>query len=617
MTFVNSLFPLKELFFKTRATFLKLTLLAFLTLFCNISFALWPFSTLSEDSTDNLYSAKPANTFYTLSSEDFLETMTLEQKIAQVFMVPFPGELVDKSSESYLDNLPIGNILLYKWANGLDTREQIHQLSSSFKSKIYNNIAIPAFIAADQEGGRVFTLKPLTHFPSLMALGSTDDSDVSEAFGHALGQEMLEVGVNLCLGPCVDVCTESYNPIIGTRALGDNASKVTSQAKDLLRGLKASGVLTVLKHAPGHGAASLDSHLTLPTIESSLADLVTSHFPPFKELHSHADGIMSAHLLIPALDTSACASLSKPILQGLIRESWGFEGIIFSDSITMRGILKEPTAQGVADAAIEAFLAGNDCVIIGGPGTLIPPLNPQETMDMVQLVLDQFKKAIANGSISKKQLDTSVLRILKAKKRLQEAHYSFATDDAHEKNENLAWEVARKALTLVSDKKLLEVIDTRLLYKRVGIITPQPLHERVVKSMEYAKVLDHVPEVQTCYYSNEMVRALGGVEEFAKALAEKQKELDIFIFLSGSHDRHPWQKELIPLLADHMGPDKLIFVGIDHPQALIDTGVHHTHLVYLTYSSAPCSLLALCEALNSKSIPLGKLPVQIKLPEKN
>lgn len=597
--------------------FQKLALCTLMTLFSTTSFAIWPFSTPCTDLSDYKPSRAKPSTFYTLLPEDFLKTMTLEQKVSQVFMVPFPGELVEESNEAYLQEMPIGNIIFYKWANGLDTKEQIKRLSSSLQKKIYDKVGIPAFISADQEGGRVFTLKPLTHFPSLMALGAANSPRMTRAFGYAMGKEMLELGVNLCLGPCVDVCTESYNPVIGTRSFGDNTSIVTSQAKDLLKGLNESGVLTVLKHAPGHGAASVDSHKTLPTIDKSLSELEASDFPPFKELKDHTDGMMSAHLLMPALDQNKCASLSMPILEGLIRKSWAFDGVIFSDSITMRGILKEPSPQGVADAAIEAFLAGNDCLIIGSPNLLIPPLKLREAIQMIQLTLDQFKQAVVENTIPIERLDAAVLRILKMKKRIQKTYGSFIADENYKKHEDLAWEVARKALTLVSDKKLLDSIDTCLLDKRVGIITPKPLHDRTTKSMEYAKVLDYVPEVQTCYYSNKMVQSMGGVERFAHVLAEKQNDLDIFIFLSSSYDQYPWQKELIPLLANLISPDKLIFIGIDHPQALIDTGVQSTHLVYLTYSSTPCSLLTVCEALNSRSLPKGKLPIQIKLPEKN
>lgn len=579
------------------------------------SFAVWPFTSSSQDRAA-AQEAESLKAFKELPVEDLLSKMSLEEKIAQLFLVPFPSELIDAGLKVHLKRLGISNIILYKWCNGLETREQILDLTSSLNREILNNTGIPPMIATDQEGGSVFQLKPLTHLPSQMTLGVIDDPKASFTFGHILGEEMLELGVNVCLGPCIDLANPDGTSVIGTRALSSCPEKVATHGAKLIEGLHSAGVLAVIKHAPGHGSTLKDSHHELPFVEKSSLDLEKEDFKPFKALAHSADGMMSAHVTYPSVDPDACASFSPIILKDLIRGDWDFQGVIFSDSVTMAGAAPELTCQGVARASVKALKAGNDCIIIGSVRRLAQVDSKDRVMKLIEGCMRAVKAAVLSGEISEDQLNRSTLRILEMKKKMQRACYSFSSSSKNSERENFSWEIAQKALRTLSSREVFDNVDTSLDGKRVGIISPKALYERMQNSLATAKVLDRVPEVQSCFFSKQTLDDMGGVEKFAEGLAAKERELDIFLFLVTSSKHFPWQNDLIRLVAKKIPPEKLIFIGVDHPKELYDLGVHKTHVTLLSFSSSPCSLLTLSRMLNDRLVPpIYELQENKPLPE--
>jgi beta-glucosidase-like glycosyl hydrolase len=598
-------------------TSLRLTLTSLFSLSLICSFAVWPFSASSLEEKIAREAALLSE-FRSSLNEDLLSKMSLDEKIAQVFLVPFPSELVDADLRAQLKRLSISNIILYKWSNGLETRDQILELTSSLNREILINTGIPPMIATDQEGGRVFNLKPLTHLPSPMILGVIDDPKASRIFGRILGEEMLELGVNICLGPCADLANPNGPSVIGTRAISSSPEKVALHCENLISGLHSAGVLSVIKHAPGHGSTLSNSHYELPCVEKDYESLQMEDFAPFKALALHTDGMMSAHVIFPEVDSGACASFSPKILKDLIRSDWKFQGVLFSDSVTMAGAAPGLSSQSVAQAAIRALKAGNDCVIIGGVQHLSQIDSKDRLIQLIEGCFRSVKTAILSGEISEDELNASVLRILRMKKRMQLPCYSFSSGSASLDHENFSWEIAKKAIRTLSDRELFEQVDTTLDGRRVGIISPKALYERMQNSMATAKVLDRVPEVQSCFFSNQMLDEIGGVEKFADSLAAKQNELDIFLFLVTSSNQFPWQNDLIRLVAKKMPPEKLVFVGVDHPKELYDLGIHKTHVTLLSFSSTPCSLLTLSQILNDRSIPPSyEIQSTIHLPENN
>lgn len=293
-----------------------------------------------------------------LASLFCLHQMTLEEKVGQVLMVNFRGEVANEDAQTLIQETHVGGIIYYNWANGLTSPQQVLNLSASLQQLA----AIPLLIAADQEGGKVARLKTgFTIFPGNKALGDTNDPSIAEQAAFAMGQEMRAVGVNMNLAPVVDVNVNPKNPIIGKRAFSDSPEIVTAFGKAAVNGYHKAGMITTLKHFPGHGDVEVDSHTDLPIVNKTMEQLSQVELLPFSKILD-TDAIMTAHILVPALDEENCSTLSKKTLSYL-KDSLGFKGLIIADSLVMEGVLKQ--CKTVDEAAIRALNAGCDMLILG------------------------------------------------------------------------------------------------------------------------------------------------------------------------------------------------------------------------------------------------------------
>jgi beta-N-acetylhexosaminidase len=221
---------------------------------------------------------------------------------------------------------------------------------------------LPPLIAIDEEGGRVARLgPPALRLPPMRQLARAGDPVLVERVGAAIGRELRSLGVTMNFAPVVDVDTNPDNPIIGDRAFGADPEEVVRFAAAYLRGLRAGGVASCLKHYPGHGDTLLDSHLALPTVEHDRARLDAVELVPFRRLASLADSMMTAHVLYPALDAQRPATLSARIASELLRDEIGFEGVLFSDDLEMRAMEGHG---GFGEAAVAALRAGCDLLLV-------------------------------------------------------------------------------------------------------------------------------------------------------------------------------------------------------------------------------------------------------------
>lgn len=349
----------------------------------------------------------------TVSLYPSLKEMSLEQKVGQLLIVHFPGKEVNEEARILVQEVGVGGIIYYEWANGLESPQQVQNLSNGLQKQA----EIPLFISADQEGGRVARLKAgFTVFPGNGALGRIDDPRLSELCAYAMGKEMRAVGVNLNFAPVVDVNCNEKNPVIGNRSFGASTQKVTEHGKSALKGYKRAHVLTTLKHFPGHGDVTSDSHESLPVVSKSREALKAMELYPFEQLAPFADMIMTAHILVPALDANNCATLSGPILKDLLRSELGFQGIIISDSLIMEGVLSQ--CRNLEEAALRAFNAGCDMIILGGRQLVGQRMHYELTVQDVKRIHQFLVDAVKKKFISEAELDASVERILLLKEKL-------------------------------------------------------------------------------------------------------------------------------------------------------------------------------------------------------
>ena len=338
--------------------------------------------------------------------------LTVEEQIGQLLIPYVDGETADDSTYAFLRSYQPGGIILYEFSNGLHSYKQTKDLAIGLQKQAAELNLLPLFIAADQEGGRVARLRHgFTEFPGNAVLGKANSEELAFLSAREMGCQMLEAGVNFTFAPVVDINSNPNNPVIGTRSYGDTSELVTRLGKAASLGFSSAGVMSCLKHFPGHGDVTIDTHDALATVDKSREELEALELIPFREIGNRSPAIMTAHLRIPLLDPNRCATLSKPILTDLLRNEMGYNGLIITDSLTMGAVIED--CGNIGEAAVRAVEAGSDLLIIGGRKLNDPnePIHHEELLQVKQALL----KAVHDGRITTERLQESVDRILKAK----------------------------------------------------------------------------------------------------------------------------------------------------------------------------------------------------------
>lgn len=395
--------------------------------------------------------------------------LTLEEKVGQLLMAHFNGEIANEEAKVLVNEAKVGGIIYYNWSNGLYSKSQVTLLSESLQELTKKNThPFPLFIAVDQEGGVVNRLsKGFTHFPSHKALGVAGEPHLAYLAALQVGQELMEAGVNMNFAPVVDVNNNPRNPVIGIRSFGEDPLLVTKFGKAALEGYKHSRILSTLKHFPGHGDVEVDSHVDLPVLSKSLEDLERMELLPFIDLAPFADLIMTAHILVPALDEKRCATISDKVI-GYLRER-GFDKVVITDSLVMDGLLKQ--CASIEEAAILAINAGCDIVLLGGRCLTGQnaglELSPHDVFRIHKAIVD----AVREGRIPGSRIEEALRRVLALKEqRIPENKVDSAVWGLDPKS--LCEEIAKKAIRVVGNRSLH-------LGKNVALIAPRILEPQL------------------------------------------------------------------------------------------------------------------------------------------
>lgn len=283
--------------------------------------------------------------------------MCLEQKIGQKLVVGFEGLTPPPALCQLIEESKIGGVILFK--RNIDTILQLAHLCQELQSLS----PIPLFICIDHEGGRVSRLKePFTPFLSASILGKTGDPELALAQGRVMARELRAVEINVNLAPVLDVNTNPSNPVIGDRALGDNPEVVAKLGVKIIEGFRMEGTIATGKHFPGHGDTSLDSHYALPVADKTEEEMKRVELLPFQEaIAAGLNMIMTAHVLYPKLDPKFPATLSENIIQGILRQDMGFDGVVITDDMRMKALTLHFSWD---EALIKALEAGCDLILI-------------------------------------------------------------------------------------------------------------------------------------------------------------------------------------------------------------------------------------------------------------
>jgi len=285
---------------------------------------------------------------------------TLRRQIGQLLIAGFDGQQIPVELKALARDTGLGGVILF--ARNIGEPEQVAEMCHDAARLVPD---MPLWVSVDQEGGRVARLKaPFTEWPPMATLGRNGDPALARRFARALGSELAAVGITLDYAPVLDIHTNPKNPVIGDRALAETAADVASLGAAIVRGLQTQGVAACGKHFPGHGDTSADSHFELPLVEHPVERLRQVELLPFKAaIEAEVAMIMTAHVLLPALDERRPATLSRPIVTGLLREELAFGGVILSDDLEMKAVAGE---YAVPSAAVLAVEAGCDGVLVCG-----------------------------------------------------------------------------------------------------------------------------------------------------------------------------------------------------------------------------------------------------------
>jgi len=331
--------------------------------------------------------------------------LSLKQQTGQMLIAGFEGTALNAETEDLIVNHHVGGFILFE--RNYESPEQLHRLLQDMQRVAASTpSALPLFVSVDQEGGRIARLKePFTRFPPPILLDRIRSEELAREYGRTLTAELAEVGINMDYAPVLDVHTNPDNPVIGDRAFSSDPEWAARLAGAFLRGCRDSGMIPVGKHFPGHGDTHLDSHLDLPTVDRSLDQLEQVELEPFRQtIQTGLEAVMTAHVVYPAWDPEHPATFSKTILQSVLRQQLGFEGLIISDDLEMKAVEKycpfETFAERGVAAGLDVFLVCHN-------------------RDKVLALRDQLVQGVEDSLIDKNCIDASCQRIVELKKHIR------------------------------------------------------------------------------------------------------------------------------------------------------------------------------------------------------
>ncbi|HYY54457.1 MAG TPA: glycoside hydrolase family 3 N-terminal domain-containing protein [Candidatus Dormibacteraeota bacterium] len=518
-----------------------------------------------------------------------LERATLEDQVAQLLM---PDASAKNPIEPQLAALPFGGFLVQR-----SLARKPAALAAAVRdaqARVANGI--PLFIGADQEGGHVaFMREGATEVPSNMGLAATGSSASAAEAAGLLAAELGIVGVNWTFAPVTDVNVNPDNPVIGVRAYSDDPETVGAFAAAAIQGFQSGGVLACAKHFPGHGDTHLDSHIALPVVTSDRETLERVHIAPFRAaIGAGVASVMTAHIRVTALDPERVATLSAPILTGVLREGLAFDGLIVTDAMEMHGVASEWSPE---DAAVETVRAGADVILPGSP------------LEKILRVHAALVRAVRGGTIPEPRFREALARIARVKASLvstadpDRAERELAAPERVER----ALELARRSITLVRDD--------------VGALPlPVDIGDRLVvlAPVGTKRTMMETWHAQPCALGEELAAFAPGLvdvqleyplssQERARALkATERAEVVVVGTLNAALD--PEQVSLIEDLAERSSAH-VVVVSLRAPYDLRRLPWVRTFLA--AYTTARPALRATAEALVGRIPTSGRLPVTV------
>lgn len=523
--------------------------------------------------------------------EQTLAAMTVREKAAQMVMPWIPGghamtEAELRKAQRWVREQRVGGFIVGR-GDGEATRDIVAKLQQGSRT--------PLLIAADLEWGAAMRLTGSTLFPVSMAVGASGDPKLAYAMAHATATEARRLGVHMAFAPVADVNVNPSNPIINTRAFGENPRVVGEMVAAFTRGIQDGGMLAVAKHFPGHGDTETDSHVALPVIRVDRARLDSVELVPFRHaIEAQVAGIMTAHIALPRITGKLePATMSYEILTGILRQQLGYDGLIITDALNMAGVGGQEPAQ----VALRAVKAGADI--------LLQPRNTEVTIDAIV-------EGVRRGEISQRRLDASVRRILAAKAQARlhqqsETLFQTPTAELRASHARLADSIATRSITLVRDERHLLPANGQ-----ASVLSIVYSERGTDPGVAFAHALQEAGlRVQTI----RLTRSSTPAQVAAAMNAARSGGSERLVVVSSYTQAAPWRSTLglpanVRNAVDALAAERpLAYVSFGDPYVV--RGLPRVTTYMLAWSESPASQAAAARALIGRASITGKLPIRI------
>lgn len=518
-------------------------------------------------------------------ADSVFKTLSNEEKIAQLMVIRAHSNLGQKHVDEVTNLIQKYNVGGLCFFQGGPVRQ------ATLTNQYQKLAKTPLMIAIDGEWGLGMRLDSVINFPRQLMMGAVPDAKLIYAFGKAVGEQCKRIGIQVNYAPDIDINNNPENPVINDRSFGEDKYKVSLFGVQYMKGMQDVGVMACAKHFPGHGDVSVDSHLDLPVINKSRAELDSLELYPFRELIKAGVGsMMIAHLYIPAIDSTAnqATSLSKKNVTGILRNELGYEGLTFTDALEMKGVAKFYPS---GEAAVQSLIAGNDMLCL-----------PGDVANTIKKVME----AIANGKLAQKDIDSKVYKVLLSKyhlglNKIEEIKVDNITADLNASTNAIREQLSKEALTLLrlSNAKLLPNKSKRKV-AFVGIgINQMNTFAAEVKEAFNAKVLLMDYKDST------------SLESLKKKLKRKYKTIIVGVH---GYSRRPannygMSKDAVELVQYLGEKDNAIIFDFGNPYA-IRNFCNAKNLV-TCYEDDNLTQVAAADLLQGKIVAKGKLPVTV------
>ena len=515
-----------------------------------------------------------------------VEEMTLKEKLGQLLIIGFEEPYLTDDVKAMIKKYKFGNFILFT-RNIVDLK-QLLNLTRELHEVVMEATGVMPFISIDQEGGTVVRIMHKNAFyPGSMTLAATNPANAYE-IGKMMGNHLLSLGINMNLVPSLDINNNPKNPVIGIRSYSDNPDTVSKYGVEMINGMQSTGIIATAKHFPGHGDVDVDSHLGLPILPFDMKRLEGMELKPFKEaIGAGVKNIMSAHIVFKALDDENPATLSKTILQGLLRDKLKYKGLITSDCMEMDAIAENMTTPvGVA----AGIVAGIDMACVCH--------TKERQIDSLKMI----KQAIDDDLITKEEIDEKVERILKYKNQVQKAMGKLffknkSPLDAFKDNKQARFiqSIVDASITHVSGRKLE-------LNGKVALFGCKPYAancaEDVIDEGSVIDLASKLEGIDTFEYQP---------NEYSSELIEKARDYDTIIFASFNAFSNPNQAKMINEMNRLYKNVFIISARNPYDYLALKGDVNY----YTVYESTPNSNRSIIKLIKGEIDAKGKLPVSL------